>query len=67
MNPGAGRGGTSTWFASNIKLPKTGQHRLCINQYEVLPTDNRSPTRGFYFLQQRSREARLLYQDVIPL
>jgi hypothetical protein len=58
---------TTTWSAGNIKIPAHGTHRLVINQYEVLPTDNRTPTRGFYFLQQRSREVRLLYQDIIPL
>jgi hypothetical protein len=40
---------------------------VCINQYEVLPTDNRRATRGFYTLPQRAREVRLLHQDLIPL
>jgi hypothetical protein len=62
-----GGNGMTTWTASNIALAGKGPHRLVINQYEVLPTDNRQPARGFYFLQQRSREVRLLYQDVIPL
>ncbi len=61
------RGGPTTWIASNIKLPSSGKLRLCINQYEVLPTDNREPTRGFYLLVQPKRELRLLHQDLIPL
>lgn len=67
MNPHGGRSGTTTWVANNVKLPHHGTLRLSINQYEVLPSDNRELTRGFYRLAQRSRELRLLHQDVIPL
>jgi hypothetical protein len=67
MTAGRGRGGLTTWVARDVKLPSKGSVRLCINQYEVLPTDNRRATRGFYTLPQRSRELRLLYQDLIPL
>ena len=67
MTAGRGRGGLTTWVARNVKLPSKGSVRLCINQYEVLPTDNRRATRGFYTLPQRGRELRLLHQDLIPL
>ncbi len=67
MTAGRGRSGLTTWVARNVKLPSKGSVRLCINQYEVLPTDNRRATRGFYTLAQRGRELRLLYQDLIPL
>ena len=67
MNAGRAVGGVTTWVARNIKLPSKGSVRLSINQYEVLPTDNRQATRGFYTLAQRGRELRLLYQDLIPL
>ena len=65
--PSTRRSGTTTWVANNVKLPHHGTLRLSINQYEVLPSDNRELTRGFYRLAQRSRELRLLHQDVIPL
>ncbi|MBO0709637.1 MAG: hypothetical protein J2P44_14840, partial [Candidatus Dormibacteraeota bacterium] len=42
MSHHGGRDGTTSWLARNVKLPK-GTLRLCINQYEVLPSDNRSP------------------------
>jgi hypothetical protein len=67
MSAGRGRGGVTTWIARDVKVPKSGMIRLAVNQYEVLPTDNRKPARGFYTLTQRSQELRLLYQDVIPL
>ncbi|HEY2771442.1 MAG TPA: hypothetical protein VGI87_12775 [Solirubrobacteraceae bacterium] len=67
MTAGHSRGGLTSWTALNVKVPASGQVRLAINQYEVLPTDNRKPTRGFYTLTHRSQELRLLYQDVIPL
>jgi hypothetical protein len=67
MFPSGRRGNVTAWVARNIKLPSKGKLRLCINQYEVLPTDNRKATRGFYFLAVPSRELRLLYQDLIPL
>jgi hypothetical protein len=67
MTSGRARGGGISWSASNVKVPSSGQVRLVINQYEVLPTDNRKPTRGFYSLTHRSQELRLLYQDLIPL
>ena len=67
MNAGRAVGGVTTWVARNVKLPSKGSVRLSINQYEVLPTDNRRATRGFYTLAQRGRELRLLYQDLIPL
>jgi hypothetical protein len=67
MTAGRGRGGLTTWVARNVKLPSKGSVRVCINQYEVLPTDNRRATRGFYTLPQRAREVRLLHQDLIPL
>jgi hypothetical protein len=66
MSAGQLRAGGTEWIARNIKLPG-GTLRLVINQYEVLPTDNREPTRGFYILARPSRELRLLHQDVIPL
>lgn len=67
MTAGHARGGLTSWTATNVKVPSSGQIRLAINQYEVLPTDNRKPTRGFYTLTHRSQELRLLYQDLIPL
>jgi hypothetical protein len=67
MTSGHARGGGISWTARNVKVPSSGQVRLAINQYEVLPTDNRKPTRGFYTLTHRSQELRLLYQDLIPL
>jgi hypothetical protein len=67
MTPHGARDGSTTWSASNVKLPSKGTLRLAINQYEVLPTDNRELTRGFYLLAQRSRELRLMHQDLIPL
>jgi hypothetical protein len=59
-------GGMTTWTANNVALP-SGKVRLCISQYELLPTDNRERRRGFYLLPRPSRDLRLLYQDVIPL
>jgi hypothetical protein len=67
MGAERGRGGLTTWIARNVKLPTHGQLRLAINQYEVLPSDNRELARGFYRLAQRSRELRLLHQDLITL
>jgi hypothetical protein len=67
MNPHGGRGGETTWSAKNVKLPSKGKLRLAINQYEALPTDNRQLAQGFYLLAQRSRELRLMHQDLIPL
>jgi hypothetical protein len=58
--------GITSWTAKNITLP-SGQCRLSINQYELLPTDNRQQRTGFYLLPQPSRDLRLLHQDVIPL
>jgi hypothetical protein len=67
MNAQGGRGGVTSWVARNVKLPAKGPLRLCVNQYDVLPTDNREASRGFYLLIQRARELRLLHQDLIPL
>jgi len=66
MTPRGGPGGTTAWTAHNVKLPK-GTLRACINQYEVLPTDRRQATTGFYLLVQPARELRLVHQDLIPL
>jgi hypothetical protein len=67
MAPVGRGGGMTAWVARDIALPSHGTLRLCINQYEVLPTDNRSPTRGFYRLLESARELRLLHQDLIGL
>jgi hypothetical protein len=67
MTAGHGRGGVTSWIARDVKVPASGNVRLVINQYEVLPTDNRKPTRGFYLLTSRSQELRLLYQDIVPI
>jgi hypothetical protein len=65
MTSRQGRGGTTTWTAKDVKVPKKGKHRISIEQYEVLPTDRRGT--GLYRLIGPPRMARLLFQDVIDL
>jgi hypothetical protein len=65
MSAFSSRGGQTTWAAREIKIPSGGTHRLLIEQYEVVPEDNRKSSP--YILLVKSRGYRLLYQDVIPL
>jgi hypothetical protein len=67
LSPIALRDNMTAWTTRDVKLPAKAKVRLCINQYEVLPTDRRSPTTGFYALLEAPRELRLLHQDLIPV
>jgi hypothetical protein len=65
MRPSTMKDGLTVWTARNITIPSGGKHRLFIEQFELLPEDQRSGNtyaRGFDGLGMR-----LLYQDLVPL
>lgn len=66
MRPSSGPGGMIVWAAHGIHVPSDGaQHRLTIDQYELLPTDKRK--NNVYVEDLPGRGLRMLYHDEIPL
>jgi hypothetical protein len=65
------RGAFTVWTARGVQLSGSGQHRLVVTQYELLPTDNRTelgqPDDFTYTLPDPGREYRLVHQDIVPL
>jgi hypothetical protein len=66
MRATSGPGGVTIWTSNGIQIPPGGgKHRLSIEQYEILPTDQRSNAVTIEGLPAQG--LRLLYQDQIPL
>jgi hypothetical protein len=66
MRATSGPGGVTIWSSNGIQIPPGGgKYRLSIEQYEILPTDQRSNAVTIEGLP--SQGLRLLYQDQIPL
>jgi hypothetical protein len=64
MEPMPGRGGTTVWTA-DLTLPhprSEGRYRLVLEQFEVLPTGERS-----HLLGGEMHRLRLVHQDILPL
>ena len=66
MRASSGPGGVTIWSSTGIQIPPGGgKYRLSIEQYEILPADQRSNAVTVENLP--SEGLRLLYQDQIPL